>query len=136
MAAAKAGLGDLLDDGSVVGGPLGEQGRDATGGGVVVGAQVLARQGGVRRVGVGVGALPAVVRAAAGARGRSGGARGPARGTVGRAVGGADPGQDLSLEVVMIAGLWSWPTRRGTTPVAGRGRRGFRSSRSAAAAAA
>ena len=31
---------------------------------------------------------------------------------------------------------WSWPTRRGTIPAAGRGRRGFRSSRSAAAAAA
>ena len=48
---------------------------------------------------------------------------------------GCWPGS-LSLELVMIAGLWSWPTRRGTTPVAGPGRRGFRSSRSVAAAAA
>ena len=130
----EAGLGDPLDDGAVVGGPLGEQVRDAAGRGVVVGAQVLPGQGRVRRVGARpAGAPPAVVAPRPLAAPSA--ARRWQRRLAGR-LAARILARIWSLDVLIGAVPWSWPTRRGTIPAAGRGRRGFRSSRSAAAAAA
>ena len=135
----ESGLGNPLDDGAVVGGALGEQFRGVVRGRIVVGAQVPPGQRRVRRVDVGrrrpsvgdaVGAratvsVGAVARTSVGA---------PARAAAG--VAARILARIWSFELLMAWFPWSGPTRRGTIPVAGPGRRGFPSSRSAAAATA